>query len=181
MNCLFRQTNLLRWTHSLIALAALLAVPAHAQLSQGQTQDVGELEQMLVKTLGAEIGAPGGPAAPIDRRMRLAPCPGHIQIDPPTMGAVAIRCTSLGWRIRVPMLGSSADRFTPRKKTQAMVRRGDSLELIADGTAFRVSTSATALEDGDIGDRVRVTTSGKSSNLFVEVMGVGQVRLAGFK
>ena len=51
-----------------------------------------------------DIGMPGGPLTPIDRRMRLAACPGGIQIDPPSLSSVTVRCTAaagisrMSWR-----------------------------------------------------------------------------------
>ena len=172
--------------------AATLAAPLFAQSALPPAQDLEQLERMVVATLGAEIGAPGGPMAPIDRRMRLAACPNGIQIDPPSPGAVTVRCPTSGWRIRVPLTrngsmasatygGSYGGGPQAQALANAAVRRGDPVQLIAQGSAFSISTDATAMEDANIGGRVRVTTPNKGGVMFAEVVDIGKVRLLGFK
>lgn len=176
----------------LIATAAPVAVPAWAQSALPPAQDLELLERMVVASLGAEIGAPGGPMAPIDRRMRLAACPNGIQIDPPSPGAVTVRCTTSGWRIRVPLTraGSIASSYAGPNGSggygagalaNAAVRKGDPVQLVAQGAAFSISVDATAMEDADIGGRVRVTSPTKAGVMFAEVVDIGKVRLLGFK
>ena len=81
-------------------LGALIAAPA---LAAPQFEDLDLLEARITATLGAGIGQPGGPARPIDRRLRLAACPGPVSVEAPTLGAATVRCEQLGWRIRVPV------------------------------------------------------------------------------
>lgn len=170
------------------AFIAIASPPAHAQQALPPAQDIDQLEQMVVTSLGADIGQPGGPMAPIDRRMRLAACPTGIQIDPPAMSAVTVRCTTSGWRIRVPLTrnGIQPDSGAPRaaaaiQSANADVRRGDPVELVAQGDSFRVSIDAIAMEDANIGGRVRVSTGAKGATMFAQVVDVGRVRLMGFK
>ena len=86
----------------LVLLSAVLAVPAHAQ----SFENLERLDNRVAAALGAMIGEPGGAMRPIDRRLRLAPCPEPAVVGEPIMGAVAVRCDSLGWRIRVPLVAS---------------------------------------------------------------------------
>lgn len=176
-----------------LAAALLAASPLAAQSALPPAQDLGQLERMVVASVGADVGMPGGPMAPIDRRMRLAACPGAIQIDPPSASSVTVRCTTSGWRLRVPlmrqnmamnagnaaMMGGSNDGYTA--SPNAAVRKGDPVQLVAQGSSFSISVDATAMEDADIGRRVRVATASKGSTLFAEVIDVGRVRLIGFK
>ncbi len=170
----------------LIPLAAFAAMPAMAA-TLPPAQNLDELEQIVVTTLGAEIGQPGGPMAPIDRRMRLAACPIGIQIDPPAMGAVTVRCTTAGWRLRVPLARSLMVSQVGTGNAQKMalqnadIRKGDPVQLVAQGDAFSISIDGVAMEDANIGGRVRVSTGQKGSTLFAEVVGAGRVRLIGFK
>lgn len=169
-----------------ILIALLLSPAVRAQNALPPAQDIGELEQLIVTRLGADIGQPGGPMVPIDRRMRLAACPTGIEIDPQAIGAITVRCTTAGWRLRVPLTrpttvtaaSSSSGLAQPAK---ADVRRGDPVELVAQGKAFRVSIDGTAMEDAYIGSRVRVSTGTRGQTLFAEVVDVGKVRLVGFK
>ena len=155
--------------------AALLPAPALAQ----PIQDLASLENRLVTALDAGIGEPGGPATAIDRRLKLAPCPTLVTIDPPALGAVALRCPAAGWRIRVPLMRAAAQ--AAAVKAPALVRRGDPVELVAGGGAFSVSAQAVAQEDGAAGERIRVKTDQKSAVIFAEVVDAGIVRIPGFK
>lgn len=173
-----------------MAAALIAPTPLAAQNALPPAQDLGQLERMVVASVGAEVGMPGGPMAPIDRRMRLAACPGAIQIDPPSASSVTIRCTTSGWRLRVPLM-REAIAMNPgtaatgggyaNASASAAVRKGDPVQLVAQGSAFSISVDATAMEDADIGRRVRVATNSKGSTLFAEVIDVGRVRLIGFK
>ena len=174
---------------AIIASALLASTPLAAQLQLPPAQDLDMLEAMVVSSLGAGIGQPGGPMAPIDRRMRLAACPTGIQIDPPTAGAVAVRCTTSGWRLRVPLtraytsLAAMAANLggQPAPVANADIRKGDPIQLVAQGASFSISVEAMAMEDGRIGNRIRVAPSAKGRPIFAEVVDVGHVRLLGFK
>lgn len=173
-------------------LLPLLAIATPAAAAPFQNLDA--LEARLINALGAGIGEPGGPASPIDRRMKLATCTQPVTIDPPVMGAVALRCPTVGWRIRVPiqrLQGTatvSAAAYSAAApmpvRAEPVVRRGDPVELIADAGGFTVSVSATAQEDGVPGKRIRVKTEqdGKPQGqiVFAEVVEMGRVKLPGF-
>lgn len=168
---------------------AVAAAPLCAQAALPPAQDLNQLEQIVVTTLGADIGQPGGPLAPIDRRMRLAACPIGIQVDPPTAGAVTVRCTTAGWRLRVPLMranminASGAQQYgdRPVPAARADIRKGDPVQLIAQGQSYSISVDAMAMEDANIGGRIRVSAASKPGTLFAEVIDVGRVRLIGFK
>jgi len=159
-------------------LAMLVAAPAVA----APFQNIPALEERVVAALGAGVGEAGGPLAPIDRRLKLAACPTSVTIDPPRLGAVALRCPALGWRIRVPLkrLEASAG-VAMAARAEPVVRRGDPVELVAESDGFSVSVSATAQEDGVPGGRIRVRADGNRTPIFAEVMADGSVRLPGFK
>ena len=172
-------------------LLPLLALSAPAAAASFQNLDA--LESRLINALGAGIGEPGGPANAIDRRMKLATCPQPVTIDPPALGAVALRCQPIGWRIRVPIqrlqgmaaVSYSANPMQQRQqKAEPVVRRGDPVDLVAESGGFSVSVTATAQEDGAPGARIRVKTQqdGRPQGqiLFAEVIDAGRVRLPGF-
>jgi len=169
---------------SALPLLALLAAPA-AAAAAAPFQNIDALEARLINALGAGIGEPGGPATPIDRRLKLATCPGTVQIDPPAMGAVALRCPAANWRIRVAIARLGGSNAGPTgmagQKADPVVRRGDPVDLIAETAGFSVSVSGTAQEDGAPGSRIRIKADGKNSPVFAEVIEAGRVRLPGFK
>ncbi|MBV9840472.1 MAG: flagellar basal body P-ring formation protein FlgA [Sphingomonadaceae bacterium] len=161
-------------------LLAMAAMASPATAMPGQFEDIGTLEARVVAALDAEIGAPGGPVAPIDRRLKLAPCPSPATIDPPALGAVAVRCQQLGWRIRVPLRLAGQQTAAMAAQPVAgppLVRRGDPVELIAQGDGLTVSTQAVAQEDGSAGAHIRVKTDAKSPIIVGEVMEMGKVRI----
>lgn len=161
-----------------LSLSALI-LPIQAQAQTGAFENIDTLEARVVAALGVEIGAPGGPIAPIDRRLKLARCPAPATIDPPALGALAIRCEAIGWRIRVPMTRVAA--APAAAKAEPVVRKGDPVELFVETGTFSVSTEAIAQEDGAMGDRIRVKSDPKSPVMIAEVVDDGRVRLPGYK
>ena len=160
---------------------ALLLVGAAAQ-AQG-FEDLAALDRKVAAALGAGFGEPGGPARPIDKRLKLAACPEPTVVDPPAMGAVLVRCESLGWRVRValtrPAGGGSARAGV--EKAEPIIRKGDQVELTASTGSFSVSTVAIAEQDGGAGDRIRVRSETKKGAVIGMVMPDGRVALPGFK
>ena len=124
-------------------------------------EDLGEIDARI-----AAIGS----AAPVDRRLKLPRCPTLAEIAPMGGNAIAVRCPSLGWRILVPLVASHQNASAPD------IRKGDIVELLVDGSGFSVSTSATAVEDGRVGNVVRVRPSDGNAPVSVTVLGAGRVR-----
>lgn len=150
--------------------------------SRAAFQDLGQIDALIASALGAEAGAPGGAVAPIDRRLRLAACAEQVVVDPPVLGAVAVRCGASGWRIRVavaaangPARGVSVPQA--REVVEPTVRRGDQIEAVVTGRGFAVSTSGVAEQDGGAGDRIRVRLDGRPRSVYGTVLTDGRIRL----
>jgi flagella basal body P-ring formation protein FlgA len=146
--------------HFLLPIA-LLATPLHAQ----QFEDIPALD--------VQVAAVAEAAQPIDRRLKLARCPESVVIDPPALGAVALRCKSLGWRIRVPLVQSAK----AEAASEIIIRRGDAVELISGGDGFEVSTRGTAMEDGRVGKGIRVKSSTAAAVTLGTVTASGTVQM----
>lgn len=189
---------MLRPSTLIAALLVLIgAMPAMAQ--QQRFENLDRIDSLVAMTVGANLGEPGGPAAPVDRRLRLAACPTTPSVEGPVFGAAMVRCDALGWRIRVPLVaGASAAtsgpvagmapsqaRFNRAAMTaapkQAVVRKGDPVQLMAGNAAFSVSRIMVADEDGAVGDTIRVREDRKSAPVFAQVVEIGIVRIPGFK
>jgi flagellar basal body P-ring formation protein FlgA len=153
----------------------LLAMPLTC-LAQ-QVQDIEGIERQLIAKTGVPIGDSGGLSAPIDRRLRLSPCPTELTYDRSMANAIIVRCTSLGWRMRVALVGAGQGDVAH----QPVVHRGDPVEIIAVIGNITVSSRAIAEQDGVVGGRIRVrsNTSTISKLMIVEVVGEGIVRLTG--
>lgn len=183
--------------NALVLLLLLAGTPAMAATDAAGFEDLARLEGRLVGALDADVGTPGGPVTHLDRRLKLQPCPAPVTIDPPALGAVALRCEALGWRIRVPLVrspnaqavanataaGNSAPAaiYQPaRPMTPPLIKRGDPIELIAGDGGFTVSTSAVAQEDGRFGGRIRVKPSDRAQIVIGMVEDTGRVRVSSF-
>ena len=170
----------------LLLLSAAGASPA---LAQQKFENLDRIDSLVAMTVGANIGEPGGPIAPVDRRLRLAACPGMPSVEGPTFGAAIVQCDALGWRIRVPLVAGGAAgaapvaRYgTPARAVQreVVVKRGDPVQLMAGNAAFSVSRMMIADEDGAVGQTIRVREDKKSTPVLAQVVEMGTVRIPGF-
>jgi flagella basal body P-ring formation protein FlgA len=146
-------------------------------------ENLEQLEVAVTASLGAGIGEPGGPARPIDRRLKLAACPQPVVVETPALGAVAVSCPQIGWRVRVPLVRTTlAALHSPAQQAaEPLVRKGDQVDLIASSGAFTVSTVAVAEQDGAAGARIRVRSEGRKGAVIGIVTEDGRVALPGFK
>jgi flagella basal body P-ring formation protein FlgA len=171
-------------------LLLLGAQPVLAAQGPGGFEDLDKLEGRLIGALDADIGKPGGPATHLDRRLKLQPCPVAATIDPPALGAVALRCEPLGWRIRVPLTRVPTQAFVSQSaptviaaaqpQTPILIKRGDPVELAASSNGFTVTTAAIAQEDGRQGGHIRVRPGDKGTIVIGEVVDTGRVRVTSF-
>jgi flagellar basal body P-ring formation protein FlgA len=137
-------------------------------------EDLPALDAQIVSLLEGDSEMKDAVAAPVDRRLKLVRCPQPVRIEPVQMGAIAVRCLPVGWRIRVPVLFKTApDQFIEKK----MVRRGDAVELIITGAGFEISTSAVALDDGILDQTIRVKTLTGKAPVIANVRNTGQVAI----
>jgi len=128
-------------------LPGLAALFLAAKAMAGGYQDLDALDARIASTVG-DSGTP----VPVDRRIRLGQCPQEPEISPPSGGALAVRCPTLGWKIRVAV--SSAE--SSGSPAEILIRRGDLVELVVKGAGFSASAPGTALDEGAAGKTVRV-------------------------
>ncbi|EQB09788.1 flagellar protein [Sphingobium quisquiliarum P25] len=174
----------------LIAVLALATAGVQPATAQQKFENLDRLDGLVAMTVGANIGEPGGPAAPVDRRLRLAACPSTPSVEGPVFGAAIVKCDALGWRIRVPLTGGGAGAAAPVARYGAaavrpaqrdmVVKRGDPVQLIAGNASFSVSRVMIADEDGAVGDTIRVREDKKSAPILAQVVEMGTVRIPGF-
>jgi flagella basal body P-ring formation protein FlgA len=155
-------------THVKAYLLAKLGMAVGATATAAQFQDLDALDARVAMVL-----AGSRTAAPIDRRIKLAMCPDEPVISSPSDGAVSVRCKALGWRLRVTVTGSS-DAAAP---AQLLVRRGDTIELVAHGAGYSVSAVGIALEAGPAGASIRVKITTSSSPIAAVVARAGVASL----
>ena len=172
-----------------LILALLSAIGASPALAQQKFENLDRLDSLVAMTVGANIGEPGGPLAPVDRRLRLAACPATPSVEGPIFGAAIVKCDALGWRIRVPLIAGRAAPAAPVSRygaparavqREVVVKRGDPVQLMAGNAAFSVSRMMIADEDGAVGQTIRVREDKKSTPVLAQVVEMGMVRIPGF-
>lgn len=173
-----------------ILLLALSVSASDPALAQQKFENLDRIDSLVAMTVGANMGEPGGPMAPVDRRLRLAACPATPSVDGPVFGAAIVKCDALGWRIRVPLVAGGAAaasgpvaRYAPSARAaprEAAVKKGDPVQLMAGNAAFSVSRMMVADEDGAVGETIRVREDRKSAPILAQVVEMGIVRVPGF-
>ncbi|QGP80352.1 flagella basal body P-ring formation protein FlgA [Sphingobium sp. CAP-1] len=178
---------------TIVIAALIVGSPAMAQQQPQKFENLDRIDSLVAMTVGANLGEPGGPAAPVDRRLRLAACPTVPSVEGPVFGGAMVKCDALGWRIRVPLVPGGAAaasgpvprsvaRAAPVRQAprEAVVRKGDPVQLTAGNAAFSVSRVMIADEDGAVGDTIRVREDRRSAPIFAQVVEMGLVRAPGF-
>lgn len=126
----------------LTLLLAAFSAPALAQ----DLADLGEIDRQVSAFVGQ-------PAPPVDRRLRLAPCPAPLALNWYGSGRqlVQVRCpTAPGWALYVPFGGAAAS------AEAIVIQRGDAVTITISGDGFVLSQPGEALEAGAAGAWIRV-------------------------
>jgi len=158
------------------AFAAALAVAPSAGAEQA-TEDWQTID-MLTQ---AVANAMGRTATPIDRRIKLARCPEQASVAAIDARTLAVRCASLGWRLRVAMSGPAG--AAPVATSYAapasapVIRRGDAVRVTLESATFSVSYSAIANQDGRVGETITLRGDGPKTLISAIVTGPGRARL----
>ena len=136
----------------LVAFVALIASPALAQ----SLTDPAAIDRAVAEFTGVPLGAPGGAAQPVDRRLRLASCtsPLALSLYGQRRDAVLVQCPTVGWRLYVPL---KADPLAALPVAPAVLR-GDAVTISLGGEGFAVSQPGEALEAGPVGGWIKVRT-----------------------
>jgi flagella basal body P-ring formation protein FlgA len=162
----------------LAALSLALALPqtlmpcaAHAQ----GIEDPATIDREVAAFAGQPIGAPGGAARPVDRRLRLTACAAPLALSwrGDAHASILVECPDPGgWHIFVAMSGLA--RPVP---AGPVIERGQSVTVAITGDGFSVSQSAEALEPGAVGAWIKVRTQAKSDPLQAQVVRPGLVEV----
>ena len=135
-------------------LAILIACFSSPALAQAVTEP-SAIDRAVADFTGAPLGAPGGAALPVDRRLRLAACTSSLALGwyGSRQDAVLVQCPTAGWRLYVGLKADlAASVATP------VVMRGDAVTISLAGEGFAVSQPGEALEAGPVGSWIKVRT-----------------------
>ncbi len=162
---------------AVLSLAYVVALPA----AHGQgLEDPAAIDREVAAFTGQPIGAPGGAARPVDRRLRLANCSAPLALSwrGDSHGSILVECPDpASWHIFVAM--SAPATASPTRQTPAIpvIERGQSVTVAISGDGFSVSQSAEALESGAIGAWIRVRTQAKADAVQAQVVRPGLVEV----
>jgi flagella basal body P-ring formation protein FlgA len=157
-------------------LAAAIAPCANAQVAAGALQDPAAIDRDIAAFSGQPIGAPGGAARPVDRRLRLVACSAPLALSwrGEARASILVECPDAGgWHLFVAVAAGAA-----RQNAAApVIERGQSVTVALTGVGFSVSQPAEALESGAAGTWIHVRTTAKGEPLQARVVRPGFVEV----
>ena len=117
-------------------------------------QSVAALDTVVTQFTGKNVGEQGGAIAPIDRRLKLAPCVApQLEWRGENHDAVVVRCMAPAWKIFVPvaavprpkaaveapMPANVVVRPAAPVKVEPVIKRGDAVTVEASATTGTIS------------------------------------------
>ena len=159
----------------MISLLLLTAAPA--------ATDLALLDRAAEIFAGARLGEPGGPVAPIDRRLHLAACGESPEFTWRTDAhdAIVIRCPDAnGWRIFVSVKAQPVTMQPAAIKAEPVIRRGDPVTIEAGQSGFAVSTDGVAMGDAAPGARLQIKVEGARAPVQAIAVAAGKATLPGW-
>ena len=162
-----------------ISIAIIASIVAATPALASGFQDLASIDSSVARFTGAAIGQAGGAQAPVDRQMRLAQCRDPLLLEwyGTSQTAVRVSCPE-SWRIFVPVMQARAQ---PAAEVEAAaISRRDLLRVEAGGAGFRVTRQGEALEDGRVGQAIRVKLDDGSRQgrvVSAQVIEAGRVRV----
>lgn len=163
------------------AMAAIAVFTFATEAIASAPLDHDMIDRAVADFTGAGIGEPGGARLPVDRRLRLSPCPSAFDLTwfGRDRRSVQVACPAQGWRIYVAVDGAAFAPSTPtasRAASEPLVRRGETVSIVAQGRGFALTRQGEAVDNGAQGDWIRVRTTGaKAGTVRAQVLRPGQV------
>lgn len=164
----------MRSTCAALALATGL-IPATADAQAFQNLDA--VDRQVAAFLGQSADSAGATFVPVDRRLRLATCAAPLNLSwyGTRQDSVLVRCPDAsGWRVFVRVQGAIG--AAPAAAAIPAVSRGEPVTVTVRGTGFSVSQSGEAMENGAVGQWIRIRMS-KTNEMRAQVLQPGTVRV----
>lgn len=178
----------------LAAAAASLACGSALWISAPANANANAQDWAMVDVQTQHIAsALGRAAAPIDRRIKLAKCPETPAITAMDSNSLAVRCATLGWRLRVAMVapaGSMGDNSgsvlfgapaAPTRRAASsppVIKRGDLVRISIDTPHYSVSHPAIATQDGRMGEAISLRGADPKNPILAVVTGPGRASIS---
>lgn len=134
--------------------------------------DLNAIDQQVATFLRADPATATASFVPVDRRLKLSQCgmPLALQWHGSRRQSIQVQCpVGGGWKLYVRVMGAQA-----APVAQPVIKRGDAITVTLSGTGFSVSQAGEALEQGAVGEWVRVRTS-KDNEMRAQILRPGVV------
>lgn len=157
-------------------LIAALALPLAAHAQSAGYADPAAIDAEVAAFTGAVAGMPGGARGPVDRRLRMTACSGPLQLAWHGRGAsmVRVECNTAAapWRIFVPVNAGGHGAESGRAASSPLppaIARGQVLTIMLQGRGFAITQQCEALEEGRVGQWIRVRPEGSREEVRARV------------
>lgn len=127
--------------------------------SGGSLQNLDALDQQIIEFTGADVGEEGGALQHVDRRLKLRACsaPADISWRTDDQNTLVVKCPDAGgWRLYMPVNAALKPMAAGSDTGAVVVQRGDAVSIAVAGQGFSVSRPGEAMEEGAIGDWIKV-------------------------
>lgn len=155
---------------------ALTALPSVAAAQSAGYADPAAIDAAVATFTGAAAGMPGGARGPVDRRLRMSACSGPLELAWHGRGTsmVRVECNAAPapWRIFVPVNagGQAADGVRAAgSPLPPAIARGQVLTIMLQGRGFSITQQCEALEEGRVGQWIRVRPEGSREEVRARV------------
>ena len=170
---------------AMLLLALALAMPATASDFQSTLM----IDAIVAQFTGKAVGEIGGARAPVDDRLKLAPCAApQLQWRNPAQDAVVVRCMAPAWRIYVPVNAApqpkpaaaapAPARPVPAARAEAVIKRGDAVSVEVNAAGFSITREGIAVSDAPAGGRVSIKVDEKKPPIQAIAIEPGRARLS---
>lgn len=138
------------------------------------------IDAAVASFLGAETGAPGGAARPVDRRLKLAACAEALDVNwyGHAGTTLQVSCLSQGWRIFVATSGSGPRSVRAGIDGETIVQKGETVSLSYEGSGFTLTRQGEALEPGARDQWIKVKPIGDAKPVRGKVVRPGNVSVS---
>lgn len=157
-------------------LLALTTLHSAAAAQSAGYADPAAIDAEVAAFTGAGVGMPGGARGPVDRRLRMTACSGPLELAWHGSGGsmVRVECNAAPapWRIFVPVNAGGQVEAGARAAGSPLppaIARGQVLTIMLQGRGFSITQQAEALEEGRVGQWIRVRPEGSREEVRARV------------
>jgi flagella basal body P-ring formation protein FlgA len=157
-----------------------------AGLAATSFQSTVALDMVVAQFTGKALGEAGGAVAPVDARLKLAPCPApQLSWRTEARDTVVVTCLGPSWRLFVPVKAAprasspGAIAAAPARPLP-VIRRGDPVMVEAGADGFSITRDGVAMGDAPAGGRLLVKVDERKPPIQAVALEAGRAKLPGW-